>query len=377
MNSNVFSAQNKLDNISILKIQNQVLNKSNIDLKNYNRCLKDELNSYKKMTLGNISNKNIPLSIYDDNVNSYIQTLKNSLKSSQISYNELQELLKHVEEQKKDLEQQYEALNQKIEECNLIINGGQGVSDQKIEINNDYIEKCKMLENENEGIKQEIEGLNQEIENQKIANENLEHVIDSMNQESYNNEEILKKLKDTIEKLKIQNKQGSKANSQADLQISKNNSIMKMKQEEIKNLNEKLNLLNKELQIIKQENKSLLEQMKQKEQENSKGNIMNQRLIAEINNLKENNKVLEECLKQRRKTIVELKQSLKIMSGIKDDVAQGGNIGVENMSLDDKKKRLASLIADTKKKNKQLNDMKKNYMDMINMKDQRISTAVH
>ena len=80
MNSNVFSAQNKLDNISILKIQNQVLNKSNIDLKNYNRCLKDELNSYKKMTLGNISNKNIPLSIYDDNVNSYIQTLKNSLK---------------------------------------------------------------------------------------------------------------------------------------------------------------------------------------------------------------------------------------------------------------------------------------------------------
>ena len=112
--------------------------------------------------------------------------------------------------------------------------------------------------------------------------------------------------------------------------------------------------------------------MKQKEQENSKGNIMNQRLIAEINNLKENNKVLEECLKQRRKTIIELKQSLKIMSGIKDDVAQGGNIGVENMSLDDKKKRLASLIADTKKKNKQLNDMKKNYMDMINMKDQRI-----
>ncbi len=42
------------------------------------------------------------------------------------------------------------------------------------------------------------------------------------------------------------------------------------------------------------------------------------------------------------------------------------------MSLDEKKKRLASLIADTKKKNKQLNDMKKNYMDMINMKDQRI-----
>ena len=193
-----------------------------------------------------------------------------------------------------------------------------------------------------------------------------------MNQESYNNEEILKKLKATIEKLKMQNKQGNKANSQADLQISKNNSIMKMKQEEIKNLNDKLNSLNKELQMIKQENKSLLEQMKQKKRENSKGNIMNQRLAAEINNLKENNKVLEECLKARRKTIIDLKQSLKIMSGIKDDEAQGGNLGSDIMSLDDKKKRLDELIADTKKKNKQLNDMKKNYMDMINMKDQRI-----
>ena len=38
-----------IDNISLLKIQNQVLTKSNLDLKNYNKCLKAELNSYKKM----------------------------------------------------------------------------------------------------------------------------------------------------------------------------------------------------------------------------------------------------------------------------------------------------------------------------------------
>ena len=192
-----------------------------------------------------------------------------------------------------------------------------------------------------------------------------------MNKESYNNEELLKKLKATIEKLKFQNKQGNKINSQADMQISKNNSIMKMKQEEIKNLNEKVNTLNKELQIIKSENKSLLEQMKLKQQENSKGNLMNQRLIAEINNLKENNKVLEECLKDRRKTIMELKQSLKILSGIKDDEGMGDfNQGGSN--LNDKKKRLAELINESKQKSKQLIDIKKNYMDMINMKDERI-----
>ena len=48
-----------IDNLSLLKIQNQVLEKSNLDLKNYNKCLKAELNSYKKMTLGNFNYDNI------------------------------------------------------------------------------------------------------------------------------------------------------------------------------------------------------------------------------------------------------------------------------------------------------------------------------
>ena len=55
----------------------------------------------------------------------------------------------------------------------------------------------------------------------------------------------------------MQNKQGSLINSHADLQITKNNSLMQMKQQEMKNLNEKINTLNKELQILKNENKSL------------------------------------------------------------------------------------------------------------------------
>ena len=184
-----------IDNISLLKIQNQVLYKSNLDLKNYNKCLKAELNSYKKMTLGNFNFQgNSPFSQYDSNLNNYIQTLKTSLNYSQMSNMELQDLLKDVQDQKKILEQQYDNLNQNIEECNLIINGGQGLSQPKVEINNDYIEKCKILEAENYTIKQEIENLNNEIENQKKTNENLEQVIDSMNKESYDNEEILQNL---------------------------------------------------------------------------------------------------------------------------------------------------------------------------------------
>jgi chromosome segregation ATPase len=284
---------------------------------------------------------------------------------------ELQDLLKNVQDQKKILEQQYDNLNQNIEECNLIINGGEGLSQPKVEINNDYIEKCKILEAENYTIKQEIENLNNEIENQKKTNENLEQVIDSMNKESYDNEEILQNLKSTIEKLKMQNKQGSLINSQADLQISKNNSLMQMKQQEIKNLNEKINSLNKELQILKNENKSLLNQMKKKQQENSKGDLINQRLMAEIKSIKENNKVLEECLKDRQKTINDLKNTLKIMGGFGDQNLENNEI-MMNDNLSEKKKRLEEIINDTKQKEKQLEEIKKNYMDMIKFKDEKI-----
>ena len=206
--------------------------------------------------------------------------------------------------------------------------------------------------------------------NQKKTNENLEHVINSMNKESNDNEELLQNLKSTIEKLKLQNKQGSMINSQTDLQISKNNSLMQMKQQEIKNLNEKINSLNKELQIIKTENKNLVNQMKLKQQENSKGDILNQRLMAEIKNIKENNRVLEECLKDRQKTINELKNTLRIIGGL-DSKKEEENYEIGG-GLSEKKKRLNEIINDTKQKEKQLAEIKKNYMDMIKFKDEKI-----
>ena len=191
-----------------------------------------------------------------------------------------------------------------------------------------------------------------------------------MNKESNDNEELLQNLKSTIEKLKLQNKQGSMINSQTDLQISKNNSLMQMKQQEIKNLNEKINSLNKELQLIKTENKNLVNQMKLKQQENSKGDILNQRLMAEIKNIKENNRVLEECLKDRQKTINELKNTLRIIGGL-DSKKEEENYEIGG-GLSEKKKRLNEIINDTKQKEKQLAEIKKNYMDMIKFKDEKI-----
>ena len=99
---------------------------------------------------------------------------------------------------------------------------------------------------------------------------------------------------------------------------------------------------------------------------------MNQRLIAEIKNLQDNNKVLEECLKDRQKTISQLKNTLKIIGGGAQDEINFDDNEEGNLSLAEKKKRLEEIMNDTKKKEKQLDEIKKNYMDMINMKEEKI-----
>ena len=90
--------------------------------------------------------------------------------------------------------------------------------------------------------------------------------------------------------------------------------------------------------------------------------------MAEIKNVKENNKVLEECLKDRQKTIIDLKNTLKIIGGF----SRGNDAQMIDGNLDEKKRRLNEILNDTKQKEKQLEEIKKNYSDMIKLKDDRI-----
>ena len=83
---------NSYDSVSIFKTQNSVFNKSNLDLKNYNRCLQIELNSYKNKFPSN----NLPLTQYDQNLSTYIDTLKTSLNTSQMTNMELNNIFEKV-----------------------------------------------------------------------------------------------------------------------------------------------------------------------------------------------------------------------------------------------------------------------------------------
>jgi hypothetical protein len=84
------------ENLEMLKISNQVLNKSNLDLKNYNKVLQIELHSFKNALRGG---NNFPLTQYDTNVSIYIDTLKMALNTSQMSNMELMEIFNKLKEQ--------------------------------------------------------------------------------------------------------------------------------------------------------------------------------------------------------------------------------------------------------------------------------------
>ena len=79
------------DEVTRLKISNQVLLKANLDLKNKNKILQNEINQYKNSAI-----YKSPYSQFDNNLNEFIQDLKNSLDNGQISNNELQEIIKKV-----------------------------------------------------------------------------------------------------------------------------------------------------------------------------------------------------------------------------------------------------------------------------------------
>ena len=185
------------NNLDLLKLQNQVLNKSNLDLKNYNRCLKIELNSYKKLNRSALNNNpdntnssnSIPLSQYDNNVSLYIDTLKTSLNTSQMSNMELNELLKGVQNKNNELQKQNKQFKEEIEKINSNTKENKEPNIKPPVLNNEILSKCKELEENNEKVKKEIEEINAQINEQKLKNKNLQNIVESFNQGSYSNEE--------------------------------------------------------------------------------------------------------------------------------------------------------------------------------------------
>ena len=220
-----------------LKLSNQVLKKSNQDLRNQNRILEVEITNYKTQE-NNLKANSKVVTHFDENLQSFMTSVKNKLKES-VSKN--LELMDNIFSLQKENQTAYS--------------------------------KNKKLGEEHVKVAAKIEEENRKKAEAQIMNEENEKKISTLNEEKINLNNDMEKMK--IELLNLQN-------TEKNLKILKESNMKRQKDKE-----ELLNKLNATLEQLNKEKQSADEKTKlnNKQNENAK-NMLNsyEKQIAELKN---------------------------------------------------------------------------------------------
>ena len=297
------------DEVTRLKISNEVLIKSNLDLKNKNKILQNEINQYKNSAI-----YKSPYSQFDNNLNEFIQDLKNSLDNAQMSNNELQEIVKKVQESNEkltnsnnDLIHSYEITKEEFERATK--------ENSELKARNDIKEeKNKELNNKIN----EMENIINDLQNDLLTKEKQIKLLQTMDNSSKltqkDNEEIINNLKDTIENLQ-------KNSQKYDLKINELNQNIENLEDNIKTKINEINALKVDIKNKEDELKEINIKIPEYEKiindhksEILKGKNDIQIEIFEKEKLKAEIESLNLYLKDREKTIKSLKSSIAFLS---------------------------------------------------------------
>ena len=198
---NKITSNNMKEEIDRIRISNQVLNKSNLDLKNQNKIMQYEIEVLQNSNTNNFS----PNSNFDHNMNNFIEGLKNSLNSCQMSNKELGDIIENLQKKNSDLsnesnllreqsvimKSEIETIKKKFCELKLI---NENLQNDKSRIENDYNQLVlKLNEKEEKGDEDE----------EKISN--LFLLIENYEKNKNDNFDNLENLKNTLEVLKKTN----------------------------------------------------------------------------------------------------------------------------------------------------------------------------
>ena len=297
------------DEIEKIKIQNQILLKTNSVLKKQNKILSYEINSYKNSSL-----YNNPFSQYDKELNTFIQDLKTSLENATQTNQSLENLLNKSEQENNTLKEKNKQLlsnlNKVKEECEKIVKENSQI---KFELEN----KIEEINNKDENIKemtQEINEYKSAINNSKNQIIYLNNIQESNKLSQKDNEDLISQLKETIENLQKLNLENNneiiELKNKLDIlkasSDSKNDDIVTLNEDNKKKdliIQAKENQINEQNQIIKElDNKNI----------NNKNDIQNIQIDKE--KLKNEIKTLRMVLTDREHTISELKKSISFLT---------------------------------------------------------------
>ena len=313
LTTNTARTINELNTVSSelerLKISNDVLIKANIDLKNKNKVLNNEISQYKNSPI-----YKDPYSQYDQNMNKFIQDLKTSLENAQLSNQELIDTVNKTNTQCEKLSQANTELLSNFEnakkEYESVIKENSELRALILNRNDTINELNKQIETKNDKITQ--------IENSLLTNEKqinyLNTINTSNNQMQKDTEIVLVNLKATIENLQKSNTHHISIVNDVNKKFEEMNTVIQTKELEIEQFK-------KEIELKEKEHLDLLNKVDNLEKSisNTKNTITQhknaiQQEIFEKEKLKTQIETMQVFLNDKDKTIQNLKHSMMFLT---------------------------------------------------------------
>ena len=297
------------DELEKLKMKNELLLKSNMTLKNKNKILSHEINTYKNSSIY----KN-PFSQYDKDLNIFIQDLKTSLDNATQTNEELEKIINDTQNENKLLKEKNQELLSNFElvknECEKMTREN---SELKVEIEN-KIEAIVNKDNNLNKYEKEINNLNNILNNNKNQIDYLNSIQESNKISQKDNEDLILELKNTIENLQKINLDNNNEILELKNKIEEYKTTINTKQNEINTLNDTVN--EKEILIKNKDNQineftDVINETKKKNAEN-KNEI--QTFIIENEKLKNDIKTTKMLLADRERTITSQKNSISFLT---------------------------------------------------------------
>ena len=371
--------------IEKITLTNNILKQSNNDLRNENNILELEIRNYESQTK-NLLTANSIFSKFDKNLQTFITNIKANLKETTEqnlktldSIILLGEKIKKYKKENQDLYSKYGERLLEIEKSSRI--------NAEIEIFNQQNEKniISLKENYKE-LNENYEELKLELDNLLSQEKDLNLLIESCKIRKEDNEELINRLKLTITKLKGEKDDINNKANKNNIQIFTEENNLFSKESQIKQLNDIITKITNDKIRITQINEDMKQQIDNK-YENKKDLLLKEKEFSQnLQNVIEKNEELKRILEDKENQIKELKiKNEKVSNTLKkgeeiDDSEINDLIEddeVEIIKKENKEKEMdleiKKALEDNIKKDNEINELTKQFEDLIQKKDDEIN----
>ena len=385
INNNNYNEITMSKEIEKITLTNNILKQSNNDLRNENKILELEIRNYESQTK-NLSTANSMFSKFDKNLQTFIMNIKGNIKETTDqnlkivdSIISLGEKINNYKKENQDLYSKYGERLLEIEKSSRI--------NAEIEVFNQQNEKNIILYQENyKELNEKYEELKLELDNLLSQEKDLNLLIESCKIRKADNEELINRLKLTITKLKGEKEDINNNANKNSIQLFSEENNLFSKESQIKQLNDIISKITNDKNRLTQIN----EEMKQKidnKYENKKDLLLKEKELSQkLQNSIEKNEELKRTLEDKEDQIKDLKiKNEKISNALKkgeeiDDLELNDLIEEDEEEIIQKENKEKEMDAEIKKalednikKDNEINELTKQFEDLIQKKDDEIN----